>query len=164
MHLEIGWEANHQCFHWLKVSTGGGWFGEDFGASFPREMESGLVSFLISIIWHIYSLLNLQYHMEIGVPLLKAEIDRWVRRIAGEIWKKEEKERREKRITKEEIKRKKEGKKIRNRTMKKMSLIRYVGPFHLCCTEKQIEMQFSVWPSGLSSHACLSRSEKHFLS
>ena len=119
MHLEIGWEANHQCFHWLKVSTGGGWFGEDFGASFPREMESGLVSFLFSIIWHIYSLLNLQYHMEIGVPLLKAEIDRWVRKIAGEIWKKEEKERREKRITKEEIKRKKEGKKIRNRTMKK---------------------------------------------
>ena len=37
---------------------------------------------------------------------LRAEIDRWVKKIAGDILKKEESERRKKRITMEEIKRK----------------------------------------------------------
>lgn len=48
--------------------------------------------------------------MEIEMPHLRAVIDRWVKKIAGDILKKEESERMKKRITTEEIKRKRQEK------------------------------------------------------
>lgn len=48
--------------------------------------------------------------MEIEMPQLRAGIDRWVKKIADDILKKEESERRKKRIAMEETKRKRQEK------------------------------------------------------
>lgn len=48
-------------------------------------------------------------------------------------------------MRKERCVKEKEGKKIKKQKIKsKMSLICQAGPFHQCCNEKYMEVQFSV--------------------